>query len=191
MADDVEVAQARPRDGPKPSRTPIFTASSVLSGEVIASIVRRGSSMFVRDFQPEDRAGIIHLWKRCSLTRPWNNPSLDIDRKLNGQANWLLVGVVSEMIVASVMVGYDGHRGWINYLAVDPSYQRSGLGRELMLAAENRLLALGCPKVNLLIRDDNRDAIAFYEAIGFSRDPVVCYGKRLIPDTPPIDADGG
>ena len=147
--------------------------------------------MLVRDFQPVDRAGIVHLWERCGLTRPWNNPSLDIERKLNGQPDWLLVGVVSDVIVASVMIGYDGHRGWINYLAVDPEYQRSGFGRELMLAAEKRLLAIGCPKVNLLIRDENRDAIAFYEAIGFSRDPVLCYGKRLIPDNPPTTTNGG
>lgn len=138
--------------------------------------------MLVRDFLPEDRKDVIRLWDRCGLTRPWNHPSLDIDRKLDGQPQWLLVGTVEDAIAASVMVGYDGHRGWINYLAVDPDHQRCGYGRALMLNAEQRLFALGCPKINLQIRKDNRDAMAFYESIGFSIDEVVSFGKRLIPD---------
>nr|WP_299484509.1 GNAT family acetyltransferase [Acaryochloris sp. IP29b_bin.137] len=102
-----------------------------------------------------------------------------------------MVAVDASAIIGSVMVGYDGHRGWINYLAVDPDHQRSGIGRELMLEAERRLLQKGCPKISLQIRDDNEQAISFYESIGFSRDPVFSFGKRLIPDAPPYSPDGG
>ncbi|NEQ46111.1 MAG: GNAT family acetyltransferase [Leptolyngbya sp. SIOISBB] len=140
--------------------------------------------MLVREFQPDDQPNVIRLWHRCGLTRPWNDPALDIQRKLTGQPEWLLVAVVDDSIVGAVMVGYEGHRGWINYLAVDPEHQRLGIGQELMRSAESRLLAVRCPKINLQIRTDNLDAIAFYEAIGFSQDAVVSYGKRLIPDSP-------
>jgi ribosomal protein S18 acetylase RimI-like enzyme len=146
--------------------------------------------MLVRDFQSMDQCHVVRLWERCALTRPWNDPVLDIQRKLDGQPDWLLVAVDSQGIIGSVMVGYDGHRGWINYLAVDPDHQRSGIGRELMLEAERRLRDLGCPKINLQIRDDNHDVISFYESIGFSRDPVTSFGKRLIPDTPRETPDG-
>ena len=138
--------------------------------------------MLVRDFQSTDQSDVVRLWERCALTRPWNDPALDIKRKLEGQPDWLLVAVEATAIVGSVMVGYDGHRGWINYLAVDPNQQRSGIGRKLMSEAERRLLDLGCPKINLQIRDDNLAAISFYESIGFSRDHVVSFGKRLISD---------
>lgn len=147
--------------------------------------------MLVRDFQPTDQHDVVRLWGRCTLTRPWNDPVVDIKRKLDGQPDWLLVAVDESGIVGSVMVGYDGHRGWINYLAVDPERQRAGIGRELMLEAERRLFDKGCPKINLQIRDDNHNAILFYESIGFSRDPVASFGKRLIPDTSREIPDGG
>lgn len=138
--------------------------------------------MLIREYQSSDEASLIGLWERCQLTRPWNDPRKDISRKLNGQPNWLLVGLVDDEIVASVMVGYDGHRGWINYLAVDPACRRQGLGRLLMQDVERRLLALGCPKINLQVRIDNSQAIGFYESIGYTQDAVVSFGKRLIPD---------
>ena len=146
--------------------------------------------MLVREFQPDDQPSVIRLWHRCGLTRPWNDPALDIQRKLTGQPEWLLVAVIDDSIVGTVMVGYEGHRGWINYLAVDPDHQRLGIGRELMGSAERRLLAVRCPKINLQIHTDNLDAIAFYEAIGFSQDAVVSYGKRLIPDSPSDNTSG-
>jgi ribosomal protein S18 acetylase RimI-like enzyme len=138
--------------------------------------------MQIRDFQPEDESAVIRLWERAGLTRPWNDPHKDIARKLAVRCGWFLVGLEGGEIVASVMVGYDGHRGWINYLAVDPDLQRQGHGREIMRHAEQLLLAAGCPKINLQVRDDNQSAIAFYERIGFQRDAVVSYGKRLISD---------
>lgn len=138
--------------------------------------------MHIRPFHPEDELAVIDLWQRVGLTRQWNDPHKDIARKLGVQSEWLLVGEIAGHIMASIMVGYEGHRGWINYLAVDPQYQRGGYGRDLMAHAEQLLRAAGCPKVNLQVRTDNEQALAFYERLGFTRDAVVSYGKRLIPD---------
>lgn len=140
--------------------------------------------MLIRSFQPEDQPSIVQLWQRAGLTRPWNDPDLDIQRKLSvpPETSWFLVGEVDQQIVASVMVGYEGHRGWINYLAVDPDFRRQGLGRQLMEAAEQLLVKAGCPKVNLQVRADNAKAISFYQQVGFNEDAVVSFGKRLISD---------
>ena len=138
--------------------------------------------MIVRPFDDKDSAEVVRLWQRCGLVRPWNDPWLDIKRKLQVQSNWFLVGLMDDRLIASVMAGYDGHRGWINYLSVDPEYRRQGLGQQLMTAVEEQLLAVGCPKINLQIRAGNGEAIAFYESIGFTKDEVISYGKRLIAD---------
>jgi ribosomal protein S18 acetylase RimI-like enzyme len=138
--------------------------------------------MLIRPYQHNDEANVIDLWSRCGLTRAWNDPRKDITRKLNVQPEWFLVGVLDEQVIATVMVGYEGHRGWINYLAVDPDHQRAGLGRAMMTAAERILLDVGCPKINLQIRKDNQKAIAFYERVGFTDDSVVSFGKRLVSD---------
>lgn len=139
-------------------------------------------SIQIREFTKHDESELVSLWSACDLTRPWNDPALDIQRKLSGQPNWLLVGTLNDEIVASVMVGYDGHRGWINYLAVHPSHRQSGIGRLLMSEAEARLRGVECPKINLQVRRDNLEATAFYEAIGFTQDDVVSFGKRLTDD---------
>lgn len=138
--------------------------------------------MEIRRFEDDDQQATIELWERCELLRPWNDPIHDIARKRSVDPDGFLVGTIDSMVIASVMAGYDGHRGWINYLAVDPSHQRSGYGQAIVAAAENRLQSLGCPKVNLQIRDDNAAAKSFYEQIGFREDRVVSYGKRLIAD---------
>ena len=138
--------------------------------------------MEIRAFQPADADSVIELWNRCGLLRPWNDPHQEIARKRLVQSEWFLVGVIDGQIIATVMAGFDGHRGWINYLAVDPSHQRNGYGSALIVQVERLLSAFGCPKVNLQIRSDNLDAIKFYERIGFSPDAVVSFGKRLIPD---------
>ncbi len=137
----------------------------------------------IRDFTESDEVALVSLWNTCDLTRPRNDPVLDIHRKLSGQPKWLLVGMLDQKLVASVMVGYDGHRGWINYLAVHPSHRASGIGRILMSEAESRLRGVGCHKINLQVRRDNREAIAFYEAIGFMQDDVVSFGKRLADES--------
>ncbi|MBI1312691.1 GNAT family acetyltransferase [bacterium] len=138
--------------------------------------------MEIRPYTEADESAVIDLWNRCGLTRPWNDPGKDIARKLKVQSEWFLIGVLDKQIIATVMAGYDGHRGWINYLAVDPARRREGHGRTMMREAENVLLEFGCPKVNLQVRQDNLEAIAFYERIGFTQDAVVSLGKRLIPD---------
>ncbi len=136
----------------------------------------------IRPFMEADTSAVVDLWKLCDLTRPWNDPTKDITRKLTVQPELFLLAEQEGRIIGSVMAGYEGHRGWINYLAVHPDYRRAGLGRQLMAAAEKRLLSLGCPKINLQVRTSNAAAIGFYQSIGFAQDEVVSYGKRLIPD---------
>lgn len=138
----------------------------------------------LRTFCEEDTESVVQLWKACGLTRPWNDPFKDIERKLNVCDELFLVAKLDDRLVGSVMGGYDGHRGWINYLAVDAHYRKRGIGRELMHEVEARLLALSCPKINLQIRSGNTSVIAFYQAIGFTDDNVLSFGKRLIPDNP-------
>ena len=118
----------------------------------------------------------------CGLVVPWNIPHKDIQRKLKMQSEMFLVGCLDGVVIASVMAGYEGHRGWINYLAVHPQYQRFGIGRQMMDAAESRLRAAGCPKINLQVRTKNQGVIEFYKRIGFKIDDVVGLGKRLEPD---------
>ena len=118
----------------------------------------------------------------AQLTRPWNDPYKDIERKLLQQPELFLVGVVDDEVVATVMAGYEGHRGWMNYLAVHPEQRRRGFGRAIMLAAEQRLAERGCPKINLQIRRGNDAAIGFYRALGYREDAVVSMGRRLEQD---------
>ena len=122
------------------------------------------------------------LWRDSGLTVPWNDPAKDIARKLHVQRDLFLVGSLEERIVATVMAGYDGHRGWINYLAVAPDCRRQGFGLRMMDAAEERLAAMGCPKINLQIRRSNTQAVDFYRSIGFVEDATISMGKRLVDD---------
>ena len=138
--------------------------------------------MRIRAFQAGDEAAVVALWERCRLTRPWNDPRKDIARKLGVQPELFLVGEIDDALVATVMAGYDGHRGWVNYLAVSPEVQRKGLGKALMQEVEARLLARGCPKINMQVRTSNTEAIAFYRRLGYAQDESVALGKRLIPD---------
>jgi ribosomal protein S18 acetylase RimI-like enzyme len=138
--------------------------------------------LVIRPFDRWDTDAVLRLWERCELIRPWNNPKRDIARKLRVQPEMFLVGTVQGEIVASVMAGYEGHRGWINYLGVDPGHRRHGYGREMMEAAERLLRSVGCPKINLQVRSSNAAAIAFYERLGLVRDDVICLGKRLEHD---------
>jgi ribosomal protein S18 acetylase RimI-like enzyme len=140
------------------------------------------SPVSIREFTHNDTDAVIALWQRCGLTRPWNNPLRDIERKLRDSPELFLVGEQAGAIVAAVMVGYDGHRGWISYLGVDPQLQRTGCGRAIMEEAERRLRALGCPKINLQVRTSNLGVIAFYQSLGFVMDDVVSLGKRLEHD---------
>lgn len=138
--------------------------------------------MHIRSYTSTDETAVIKLWHECNLTVPWNNPAKDIARKLTVGADLFLVGEINGVLVGSIMGGYEGHRGWINYLAVSPTHQRKGYGRELVAEVEKLLLAKGCPKINLQVRAGNLSVIEFYKAIGFNTDEVVSLGKRLIPD---------
>jgi len=131
-----------------------------------------------------DTAAVVALWQRCGLVRPWNDPRRDIARKLTVQPDLFLVGEVGGAVIASAMAGYDGHRGWVNYLAVDPAHRRAGHARALMAAVETRLRALGCTKINVQVRADNHTAIGFYRQLGYGADAVVSLGKRLEEDSP-------
>ena len=139
--------------------------------------------MEIRSYQPTDEDDVVALWQACGLTRPWNDPRKDIARKLTVQPELFLVGTQEGRLVATAMAGYDGHRGWVNYLAVSPVARRQTLGRTLMAHAEQLLLARGCPKLNLQIRTSNTQVIEFYRSIGYVQDDAICMGKRLIPDT--------
>ena len=139
-------------------------------------------NMEIRPFRPSDEESVVRLWTVCGLVVPWNNPHRDIQRKLKIQPEMFLVACLDGQIIATVMAGYDGHRGWINYLAVHPQHRHSGIGRRMMDEAESRLRAAGCPKINLQVRSKNVGVIKFYERIGFKQDDVVSLGKRLEPD---------
>lgn len=154
--------------------------------------------MRIRPFEERDRESVIGLWRRAGLVRPWNDPDRDIDRKLADSPWGLLVGEADESdrpvedplthwIIASMMVGYDGHRGSVFYLAVDPDARGRGHGSALMGHAEQLLLARGCPKINVSVRSDNSQVIGFYADRGYrieGADYAVTLGLRLIPDAP-------
>jgi ribosomal protein S18 acetylase RimI-like enzyme len=134
-----------------------------------------------RPYRPHDREALVSLWSLCHLTRPWNDPYRGIDRKLAVDADNLLVLEEGSRLIGSVMVGYEGHRGWVNYLAVHPDQRRWGFGRVRMAEAERRLELVGCPKVNLQVRASNRAAVEFYRQIGYAVD-VLSMGRRLEDD---------
>jgi ribosomal protein S18 acetylase RimI-like enzyme len=144
----------------------------------------------LRPFADEDEDAVVALWEAAGLTRAWNDPHRDIARKKQVQRELFLVAVDPsgdsgqgvEHVVGTAMAGYDGHRGWVYYVAVAPDRRGSGLGRLLMAEAEARLLALGCPKVNVQVRSGNEGVAAFYDRLGYAPDHAAGLGKRLIPD---------
>jgi ribosomal protein S18 acetylase RimI-like enzyme len=140
--------------------------------------------MHIRSYQTSDEAAVVALWQACALTRPWNDPYKDIARKLQVQPELFLVGEVDGRLMATAMAGYEGHRGWVNYLAVAPEQQRRGYAAQLMRHIEALLLARGCPKLNMQVRTSNTAVLAFYRQLGYAQDEAVSLGKRLIPDGP-------
>lgn len=138
--------------------------------------------METRPFAASDIDEVIDLWRRAGLVHPTNDPRRDIERKVSDSPWGLLVAVDDTAIVGTVMVGYDGHRGWINYLATHPDHRRTGIATELMTDARELLLARGCPKINLQVRLGNADAREFYESLGYTEDSVASFGLRLIAD---------
>lgn len=140
------------------------------------------SDFIIRQYHTDDQQGVIDLWTQCGLVTPQNNPKRDIQRKLQVNPEWFLVGELEGEIVATCMTGYEGHRGWINYLAVAPEYRHKGFAAQIMLDAERIMRDAGCPKINLQIRTSNTSVIEFYKAMGYDIDDVISMGKRLEHD---------
>ncbi|WP_448319495.1 GNAT family acetyltransferase [Streptomyces sp. CO7] len=138
--------------------------------------------MTIRPFEGPDIDAVVALWEKAGLTRPWNSPWADVRRKQTVQPEMFFVAEDDGRIVGTVMAGYDGHRGWINYLAVGDDRRGTGLGRALVEQAEAALAALGCPKVQLQVRPDNIGVIDFYERLGYAPYEAISLGKRLISD---------
>jgi len=138
----------------------------------------------IRPFEPEDQNAVINLWHACGLVVPHNNPKRDIARKCRVNPEWFLVGEQGGRVVATCMVGYEGHRGWVNYLAVSLDHRCCGIATRMMKRAEEILFSAGCPKINLQVRESNQDIITFYEHMGYVNDRVVSLGKRLEHDQP-------
>ena len=136
-------------------------------------------TLHIRPYQPQDQEAVVGLWTTCGLVAPHNDPWRDIERKCRVNPEWFLVGVLDGILVASCMAGYEGHRGWINYLAVSPDCRRKGIATQIMQRAEMLLLTAGCPKINLQVRETNQAVIAFYESLGYANDRVISMGKRL------------
>jgi ribosomal protein S18 acetylase RimI-like enzyme len=140
------------------------------------------SPLCIRPYRPDDEEAVLSLWITCNLAVPHNDPRKDIRRKLHVNPEWFLVGELDNRLIASCMAGYEGHRGWINYLAVSPHAQRRGIATQMMAEAEKLLRKAGCPKINLQVRTTNLQVIEFYKSIGFKIDEVASMGKRLEVD---------
>jgi ribosomal protein S18 acetylase RimI-like enzyme len=126
-----------------------------------------------------DIGAVIALWQACGLTRPWNDPASDIALARRGPNSTVLIGRDGDAIVATAMVGYDGHRGWVYYVATDPERRKQGYGHTIMNAAEDWLRAAGIEKLQLMVRPDNTKVQAFYESIGYDEQQRVIYAKWL------------
>lgn len=136
----------------------------------------------IRPLAEADTDAVVALWHAAELTRPWNDPYRDIERARAVWPDLLLVAADGHRIVGTVLAGYDGHRGWLSYLATDPEHRGEGIGRALVGEAEERLRALGCPKVQLMVRPGNEGVTGFYDALGYTEQRIVLMGKRLVAD---------
>jgi ribosomal protein S18 acetylase RimI-like enzyme len=138
--------------------------------------------MKISEFTSDQSDHVIALWEKCGLIRSWNIPEKDIGRKNSDPNGKFLIGQIDGVLMASIMIGYDGHRGSINYLAVDPDHSGAGYGKILMAEAERLLISGGCPKINICVRTNNDKAVEFYRHLGYAIEPVHLLGKRLIED---------
>ena len=138
--------------------------------------------MIIRTYESNDEKEVILLWNECNLVVPWNDPVKDIKRKLTENSDLFFVGIINGKIAGSCIAGYDGHRGWIYYLAIKPEYRRRGFAKQLVRHAEKALSDMGCPKINLMVRKANEQVIRFYKTIGYHDDPVMVLSKRIEMD---------
>ncbi|WP_144877404.1 GNAT family acetyltransferase [Microbacterium sp. 1.5R] len=141
----------------------------------------------IRAFEDSDTEAVVALWEEAGLTRPWNDPHRDIERKLRVQPELFLVAVDQDSpggatVVGSVMAGYDGHRGWLYYLATASTHRKRGVARAVVGEAERLLLEMGCAKIQLMVREGNESVLGFYDSLGYERFSVSNTGKRLIAD---------
>jgi ribosomal protein S18 acetylase RimI-like enzyme len=137
------------------------------------------SSVRISEFRPQMREKVIKLWTECELVVPQNDPNRDIDRKVSHSPELFLTAEIEGELVGTIMCGYEGHRGWLNYLAVAPKFQNLGIGRKLVDAGLSLLDQAGCAKVNLQVRGTNKSAICFYKKLGFQTDDVLSLGLKL------------
>jgi ribosomal protein S18 acetylase RimI-like enzyme len=142
------------------------------------------AELTIRPYQSQDEEAVIDLWQECGLVVPQNDPHIDIARKIEYQPELFFVGTLEQKVIATIMIGYEGHRGWINYMAVMPCYQHMGFGAKLIDYAVSALKPLGCQKINLQVRETNKEVIEFYKKHGFQDDHVISLGKRLAIDKP-------
>ena len=133
----------------------------------------------IAEIADADVAGVIALWQACDLTRPWNDPAADIALARRGPNSTILIGRDGDAIIATVMVGHDGHRGWVYYVATDPDRRAKGYGRAIMNAAEDWLRGAGIAKLQLLVRRENARAGAFYQSIGYAEAQTIVFAKWL------------
>jgi ribosomal protein S18 acetylase RimI-like enzyme len=135
----------------------------------------------IREIRDQDIERVIEIWHASGVTRPWNDPRKDIAFARSNSHSTILVAALDESVVATVMVGHDGHRGWVYYLATEPAHQGKGLGRAMMTAAERWLLKRGVWKLNVLVRNDNARVVGFYEHLGYRDAATVCLQRVLEP----------
>ena len=138
--------------------------------------------MEIRVFKQADFEEVTTLWERCDLLRPWNDPETDIERKLNHDADLFLVAEVGGEVVGTVMGGYDGHRGTAYYLGVHPDFRGRGIANALISRLEKKLIARGCPKIQILVGEENDAVIGMYEKLDYETQDTLCMSKRLIED---------
>ena len=144
-----------------------------------ASATETTDALPITPIEDNDVAAVVALWQRCELTRPWNDPAADIALARRGPNSTILIGRDGETIIATAMVGHEGHRGWVYYVAVDPDHRGKGFGRAMMNAAEDWLRKAGMAKLQLLVRSENTKVQAFYESIGYVAQERVMYAKWL------------
>jgi ribosomal protein S18 acetylase RimI-like enzyme len=136
-------------------------------------------NLVIRIFSEGDRASVKELWRICGLTVPQNDPDEDIDQKIGFQPELFFVGEYNGKVVASIMAGYDGHRGYMNYVGVHPDFRRKGFGSKMVEFVLSELRKKGSPKVNISVRTSNAKVMDFYRKLGFSEDPVIGMGHRF------------
>ena len=136
--------------------------------------------MFViSDLHPDEIPGAIAIWEEAGLLRPWNDPAADAAFALKSADATILAGRDDDRIIVTAMVGHDGHRGWVYYLAVRPRFQRQGFASKVMRAAEQWCFERGVPKLQLMVRSENVETTRFYAALGYEKSDVVVLAKWL------------